>query len=1071
MRPSWFGTLCLAMVLTAASAAEAAPEWLGRGALAVQRYGEREGLPNQTVYAIAQGPDGRLWVGTVDGAASFDGRTWRPMALPPGSGSDWVRAVLPARDGSVWFGTQDAGLWQWRAGSWIHHDAREGLPFTRINTLLETRSASGVSTIWAGSGGQGLGQWDGHHWRILDHREGLPGDAIWQLRELPDPEGGRSVWVCTQTGLVRIKHGQILKTPELDGFKGWDTGDILTENGPGGFHAWVASWDHGLVAWDGRRWRLEGPREGFPAVRPICLARTQPPGQAPILWVGTYNEGLLWRRGQGAWHTWPAQAGGAGNGVYALLGTAGRPGLWAGFLGKGLVALDAQGWGVVPEPPGLAGALVYAFAETRDEGGSFWMGTKAGVAQWARGRWRLATHRQGLAGDWVESLCPTAAFGAPGLLAGGVGGLSLWQKGHWRRVAVPGFSIGEVQTLLETRPGAAAPGLWVGTSTQGLLVRSGGRWRRLGKAEGLPSENVFCLHETLEPGHSLWAGFRGGGLARLHGGRWTTYGVKDGLPAASIYALEDTRVPSGVRLWAATPGGGLAWLDVDRPGAAWHHLDRLTRPALPVETLMGLAKDPQGRLYLTSTRGVVRLTLPPGTEDQPEAWRIETFTQGDGLPADSCVSGAAYTDVQGRIWVGTARGVALFDPARETPPAPLPALVLEGVSVDGAPQAAGAPVVLGYRQHRLRLDFALPVYHRAEDVRYRTQVLGLEDHPSAWTPENRWDLTALPSGSYELWIQARDAHGRLTEPLLLRVRVTAPPWRRPAAYAAYGLALAGLILLVFRLRTRWLREQNRQLDQRVREGVAEIERQSSVLERANQRLLDLNEEKSRMLSMVAHDLRNPLSGIQLRAEQLLVEGTCGQPDWLQGILQAADQMGALVDRILEVAALDSGRVGMESVPLDAQAIARKTLDEFQPKAVAKGFGIALHVTSPLPLLRGDPFFFKAVLDNLVSNAVKFTPAGDPRRTVQLRLAPGLIEVEDQGPGFLAEDLPKAFGAFVRLSARPTGGEPSSGLGLSLVKTLVERMGGRVELASAPGQGATFRLHLPLDASGDAPGTS
>ncbi|HEX9082252.1 MAG TPA: two-component regulator propeller domain-containing protein, partial [Holophagaceae bacterium] len=1020
MRSSFLrGARWLAALLAAAALQGVPTGWPGLNPVTVRRYGERDGLPHQTVYDIARGSDGRLWVGTVDGAAVFNGRTWRPWALPLEAGSNWVRAVLPARDGSIWFGTQDAGLWQWREGLWIHHDASRGLPFTRINALLETRDASGATTIWAGSGSQGLGRWDGRHWTILDHRDGLPGDGIWRLREGPDPEGGRSVWICTMSGLARFKGGRILRTPDLGRFDGWETGDILTAADPEGFRAWAASWDHGLAVWDGHQWKLEGPADGFPSTRPVCLGRTTPPGQAPILWVGTYNDGLLWRQGQGGWQAWPPHQTGSDKGIYALLATGGHPDLWVGFLGKGLAALDSQGWEAAPDPPDMPSLMVYSFAETPDGGGSLWMGATAGIARWSGGRWEVYTQHQGLAGNWVDCLCPTTSFGRPGLLAGGVGGLSLWQGNHWRKVEVPGLSIGEAQALLEVRPEGKPPEVWVGTSTEGLLHRSGGRWERIGMAQGLPAEDVFTLHETREPGGgSVWAGFRGGGLARFHQGRWTCYGVKDGLPTASVYALADTPGPAGPRLWVATPGGGLGWMDVDRPGAVWHRLNRLSNPPLPADTLMGLATDLQGRLYLTSTQGVIRLTLPSGSEDRPSDWRLETFTTGDGLPSNNCISGAVFRDADGRMWVGTVHGSAVFDPRREAPPDPLPCLVLEGVQVDGKAVNPDAGLHLSYRQRHLHLSFSLPVFHRAEDVRYRTQILGFEDHPTTWMPEGRWDLAALPSGHFELWIQARDAIGRLSAPLRLPVTIEAPPWRRPWAFGIYAFLLGGLLLLTYRLRTRWLREQNRKLDLRVREGVAELEQQSSALRRYNRRLLELNEEKTRMLALVAHDLRNPLSGIHLRAQQILEEGRDTEEGWAQSILSAAARMESLIDRILDVAALDGGRVQMDSVPMDALSIVRRTVDDFRPKAAAKGFDIELEAELPLPAMRGDPFYFKEVMDNLVSNAVKFTPAGDPERKVVVRLSPGQVEVVDRGPGFQSEDLSKVFGAFVRLSARP-----------------------------------------------------
>jgi len=110
-------------------------------------------------------------------------------------------------------------------------------------------------------------------------------------------------------------------------------------------------------------------------------------------------------------------------------------------------------------------------------------------------------------------------------------------------------------------------------------------------------------------------------------------------------------------------------------------------------------------------------------------------------------------------------------------------------------------------------------------------------------------------------------------------------------------------------------------------------------------------------------------------------------------------------------------------------------------------------------------YLQEVLDNLVSNALKFMAPGPPQRSVNLRLSSeegfGIVEVSDEGPGFTEEDQAHVFGRFSKLSARPTGDESSNGLGLSIVRRLVEGMHGRVELESILGQGARFRVILPL----------
>ena len=122
----------------------------------------------------------------------------------------------------------------------------------------------------------------------------------------------------------------------------------------------------------------------------------------------------------------------------------------------------------------------------------------------------------------------------------------------------------------------------------------------------------------------------------------------------------------------------------------------------------------------------------------------------------------------------------------------------------------------------------------------------------------------------------------------------------------------------------------------------------------------------------------------------------------------------------------------------------------------------------------DAAHLRSVLDNFVSNAIKFSRPGPPARRVWLRAKPAdgelVLEIQDEGPGFSDADKAKAFQRFVRLSAQPTAGELSTGLGLSIAKKLTEAMGGRVELLSEPGQGALFRILLPQRAPEPVPDT-
>jgi signal transduction histidine kinase len=224
----------------------------------------------------------------------------------------------------------------------------------------------------------------------------------------------------------------------------------------------------------------------------------------------------------------------------------------------------------------------------------------------------------------------------------------------------------------------------------------------------------------------------------------------------------------------------------------------------------------------------------------------------------------------------------------------------------------------------------------------------------------------------------------------------------------------------------------------------------------------MNEEKSTFLGIAAHDLRNPLGVIlgyaeMLRDEEFPREETA---EMAGKVVVAGERVRDLVAGLLEISAAEAGRVTLERRPCDLHGIARKVVDAQGTAAAKKQIG--LRVDGRPVFVTGDPGAIEQVLENVVSNAVKFSPHGSTVLvSVHADGGAGVVDVEDEGPGITEADRERLFAKFSRLSARPTGGESSTGLGLSIVKTLTEAMGGEVSLESPPGRGARFRVRLPV----------
>jgi two-component system sensor histidine kinase/response regulator len=244
----------------------------------------------------------------------------------------------------------------------------------------------------------------------------------------------------------------------------------------------------------------------------------------------------------------------------------------------------------------------------------------------------------------------------------------------------------------------------------------------------------------------------------------------------------------------------------------------------------------------------------------------------------------------------------------------------------------------------------------------------------------------------------------------------------------------------------------------------ELKKAREALWHYGQRLHELNDEKNEFLGIVAHDLRSPLSNIITSVNMVATDRAMAraQVDEFLGIIQtSAQHMLHLVENLMDVNAIEQGRMKIDIAPCELGELLRGVTSNYQTKARAKSQKLAVSEGEGPLVAMADPHSTIQVFDNLVSNAIKYTPSGK-RIDVRLLRRNGVIrcEVQDQGPGVTKDDLTKMFGKFARLSARPTAGEPSTGLGLSIVKRMVEAGGGKVWCESEPGQGAKFIVELP-----------
>ncbi len=237
------------------------------------------------------------------------------------------------------------------------------------------------------------------------------------------------------------------------------------------------------------------------------------------------------------------------------------------------------------------------------------------------------------------------------------------------------------------------------------------------------------------------------------------------------------------------------------------------------------------------------------------------------------------------------------------------------------------------------------------------------------------------------------------------------------------------------------------------------------LQKSNAELVKLNDLKNQLLGMAAHDLRNPIGAILNLSSFLLEEaGKTLSPEHLQFlnlIHSSSSFMLSLLDDLLDIAKIEAGKLDLVMQPTDLIDLIKRNVALNQILAGKKNIRIQMHHFESLPLVPMDAMKIEQVLNNLLSNAMKFSA---PQTIITVNVLHSgdhvTVSVADQGPGIPEEDLSKLFQPFSKTSVRSTGGEKSTGLGLAIVRKIVLGHLGRIWVQSERGKGSTFNFSLP-----------
>jgi signal transduction histidine kinase/ligand-binding sensor domain-containing protein len=995
--------LLSALVPARPAAAQQARPLLDPPAFQLDQWTTAEGLPQNSVTAIAQAPEGHLWIGTFGGLARFDGASFRLIERSDSLGRhvDRILSLAVGPDSALWIGTEESGLLRYHRGAFDRFTVEHGLPGHTIRALYVDRAG----TLWVGAENGGIAHLAGGRFERIAEAEGRPLGLILSFAE--DGEG--TLWVNTGDRFVTVEDG-VASPARWRRFPLAGAERYGLEDRAGG--QWFGL-TRGVARISAGAVRGFGAADGIPGNAALMA---EDPGGG--FWLGTDNDGLFFFQPDAAGELirrYPLPDGQQDYRVRAALVDL-EGNVWFGTNANGLIRAKRNVFTTYTSAQGLSHDV--ATAVFADAAGVVWAATNCwglNALDPARRTVRLFKPRK--PGDPTGDPCVFALTESPpGTMWVGTygGGLTRVSRGHEDRLSA-GLSDSVILALFTDRDGS----VWVGTNRGGLAVLENGRVRAsYTTQDGLAHNSVRTIHQTRDG--ALWIGTLEG-LSRLAGGRFTSYTAADGLSAGHVRAIHEDAAGN---LWIGTYGGGLNRL---RDGAltAVRKADGLAD-----DIVSAILEDDRGYFWMSGNRGIYRVARAELEEfADGRRRRVHSVLYGvtDGLLNAETNGGfqpAGCKDARGRLWFPTVQGVAMVDPARVSVAERPPPVTVEEVVVDGEPRPAAERLVVGPGRPNLEFRYAGLSLSAPEHLVFRYRLEGFDqDWVEAGTRRVAY-YPRLPPGRYRFSVTAANRDGRWSQAAGVGLRVTAPFWMAWWFRTGAALALVGLLLAAMR-----------------RREVA-IRRSRAAQEEFSRRLIESQEHERKRIAGELHDgLGQELLVVKNRALLALQAEGLHRPvrEQLKHITDVATQ-------------------SLESVRSLAHHLTPRHLDHLGLTAAlrsmvavtAESAGITLRVNVDdvdglLPVDRQIDLY--RVVQEGLSNVVHHAAARNA--TVHIRRAGSQLRVTivDDGRGFQVR--------------RDDRGRLTGGFGLTGIAERVRMLEGRIEVSSAPGRGTVLEVTIPV----------
>ena len=995
-------------------------------------FSTANGLSTNGIRNLRFDKDHNLWLGTDNGVTKFDGKKFHNFNNQNKLGKGTVWASATDKFDHLWFGTQDGGLSFFTGKEFKTYTTENGL----LSNFVYSLFSDSKGNLWIGYRSSGLtkaaidsmGNITG-----LEHFTSKNGLPEFSVRAIIEDEQGL-LYAGTRGGGIAIFDQNRFHT--FDSKNGLSNNDVYTL---------AISPDGELVA---------GTNGG--GINFCSAVRHENTVSFQVTKTIDENNGILMNNVLKLFYDrennlWSALSSGVSkiittkfenfskhdglidNLTYSVFSDINKT-TWFGTT-KGLSKLTFKNSRPIftsyKASDGLPSEEIRSIL--RDSYGSLWVGTANGLCRMeSNGKFKVLTTADGFAGNYVLDLYEDRS---KNIWVSTNGGVSVFDPRNIKSVKTFTIASGLNSSIIYSAYQDKTGKVWIATSADGLNVYDGKSFKQITVADGLPNNSVRSILED-------------------------RYG----------------------NMWISTSGGGISRITFENTKPKFENFT--SENGLNSNTVVTMIEDNDGFIWIGGNLGIDKIDplFSEKSAGHPKLVIRHYDKKSGAVGNEVTTANACAVDQSGNIWFCFVEGITRYNPEKEELTQQSPSVVINRFSVsdslnfvvsfydNGTYKNVSAITdsvrEFSHSQNNIRIEYSCLSFKDESENRYRYRLKGFEENWSEATIMNFKEYTNLPSGNYRFEVMAKNADGVWSELAAgVNFEIKSAFWNTIWFRLLSLLVITAGIVFIFKIRTERINNQNKLLEEIIQNRTKELSEYSQKLEVTNQELKEVNQLKTELLSIAAHDLKNPLTAI-LNYSELISNEPENEAQTIkrsQAIQRISDQMITTINGLLNMEAIENGQLKLhleqKNILLIVESVIYNNLANAHSKNQTLDFSYKAQTNYTLKI---DELKIKEVFDNLVSNAIKYS---HQETTIKLNLINEngfiIFTVEDNGPGFLPEDKEKLFGRFQRLSARPTAGETSTGLGLSIAKQLVELHNGTINLESEFGKGSKFIVRLPV----------